>query len=50
MVEKLTDCSPFSKIPDLGFIVGGHILNLKPEDYLPPHPVGGIAIRTHTRG
>jgi hypothetical protein len=29
-----SDCGNYSKLPDLGFIVGGHILNLKPEDYV----------------
>lgn len=28
------DCSNYKQLPDLGFIVGGHILNLKPEDYV----------------
>jgi len=28
------DCSNFSKLPLLGFVVGGHILSLKPEDYV----------------
>lgn len=29
-----SDCSNYKQLPDLGFIVGGHILNLKPEDYV----------------
>lgn len=28
------DCSNFKSLPDLGFVVGEHILNLKPEDYV----------------
>jgi len=28
------DCSNYRKLPNLGFIVGAHILNLKPEDYV----------------
>jgi len=27
-------CSNYHTLPDLGFVVGGHILNLKPEDYI----------------
>jgi len=37
LVEKLQvadDCSNLQSLPDLGFIVGDHILNLKPEDYI----------------
>jgi len=37
LVEKLQvadDCSNLASLPDLGFIVGDHILNLKPEDYV----------------
>jgi hypothetical protein len=29
-----SDCSNYKQLPDLGFIVGSHILNLKPEDYV----------------
>jgi len=29
-----SNCSNYKKLPDLGFIVGKHILNLKPEDYV----------------
>lgn len=28
------DCSNYRTLPQLGFIVGSHILNLKPEDYV----------------
>lgn len=37
LTEKLTvssDCSNYAKLPKLGFIVGDHILNLEPEDYV----------------
>jgi len=37
ITEKLvvkSDCSNYRQLPDLGFIVGEHILNLKPEDYV----------------
>lgn len=37
LTEKLSvknDCSNYKGLPDLGFIVGDHILNLKPEDYI----------------
>jgi len=28
------DCANFGKLPDLGFVVQTHVLNLKPEDYV----------------
>jgi len=28
------DCSNFASLPDLGFVMGDHILNLKPNDYI----------------
>jgi len=37
LTDKLnvaSDCSNYKKLPDLGFVVGNHILNLKPEDYI----------------
>merc|ERR1719451_111315 len=37
LIDKLNvanDCSNFKGLPDLGFIVGDHILNLKPDDYI----------------
>merc|ERR1719399_2160105 len=37
LIDKLNvanDCSNFKGLPDLGFILGEHILNLKPEDYI----------------
>jgi len=33
-VAVKNDCANYKTLPDLGFIVGGHILNLKPEDYI----------------
>merc|ERR1719359_1634899 len=29
-----TDCSNFEQLPKLGFIIGNHILNLEPRDYV----------------
>jgi len=43
LVEKLQvadDCSNLQSLPDLGFIVGDHILNLKAEDYVAQHSSG----------
>jgi len=37
IIQKLvvkSDCSNYRQLPDLGFIVGEHILNLKPEDFV----------------
>lgn len=37
LVDKLavaSNCSNYKDLPDLGFVVGDHILNLKPEDYV----------------
>eukprot|EP00401_Gymnodinium_catenatum_P028421 CAMPEP_0117592910 /NCGR_PEP_ID=MMETSP0784-20121206/72332_1 /TAXON_ID=39447 /ORGANISM="" /LENGTH=449 /DNA_ID=CAMNT_0005394759 /DNA_START=58 /DNA_END=1407 /DNA_ORIENTATION=- len=41
VIDKLTtllnveeDCSNFHQLPKLGFVVGAHILNLKPHDYI----------------
>jgi len=37
LTERLnvaSNCSNYKKLPDLGFVVGNHILNLKPEDYV----------------
>jgi len=37
LIDKLnvsSDCSNYHALPDLGFVVGNHILNLKPEDYV----------------
>mmetsp|Transcript_75935 Transcript_75935/g.220505 ORF Transcript_75935/g.220505 Transcript_75935/m.220505 type:complete len:421 (+) Transcript_75935:138-1400(+) len=37
LIDKIgvaNNCSNYDHLPDLGFIVGRHILNLKPEDYV----------------
>jgi len=33
-LQVASDCSNLKSLPDLGFIVGNHILNLAPEDYV----------------
>jgi hypothetical protein len=46
LVEKLAvadDCSNVKSLPDVGFIVQGHILNLKPEDYV-AQSLGGCSL------
>ncbi|CAD7945178.1 unnamed protein product [Amoebophrya sp. A120] len=47
LVEKLDvagDCSNFHSLPDLGFVLNNHILNLKPEDYVERHPLEGCSV------
>jgi len=37
LIDRLAvadDCANYGKLPNLGFIVQGHVLNLKPEDYV----------------
>merc|ERR1719321_2197660 len=34
------DCSNYKDLPDLGFLVGEHIMNLKPQDYVDKGPDG----------
>merc|ERR1712194_639373 len=37
LAERLNverDCSNFDTLPRLGFVVGGHILNLEPQEYI----------------
>lgn len=37
LIERLSvaeNCSNFNSLPDLGFIIGDHVLNLSPEDYV----------------
>lgn len=29
-----SDCSNYHNLPDLGFVIGGNVLNLKPQDYV----------------
>lgn len=46
LVEKLQvadDCSNLNKLPDVGFIVEDHILNLKAEDYI-AQSLGGCSL------
>jgi hypothetical protein len=33
-LNVLVDCSNFDQLPKLGFVIGGHILNLEPKDYV----------------
>jgi hypothetical protein len=33
-LNVLVDCSNYEKLPKLGFVIGGHILNLEPSDYV----------------
>jgi len=33
-LNVLVDCSNFNELPKLGFVIGGHILNLEPNDYV----------------
>lgn len=33
-LNVLTDCSNYNELPNLGFWIGGHILNLEPKDYV----------------
>merc|ERR1719379_1414113 len=33
-LDVKSDCSNYHNLPDLGFVVGEHILNLKPQDYI----------------
>lgn len=33
-LKVATDCSNYDSLPDLGFVVEGHVMNLKPQDYV----------------
>merc|ERR1719172_429178 len=33
-----SDCSNFHSLPNLGFVVSGHVLNLEPKDYIDQTP------------
>jgi hypothetical protein len=35
-----SDCSNYKSLPDLGFVIGENILNLKPQDYVDKGPDG----------
>merc|ERR1712150_18627 len=39
-LQVAQDCSNLKNLPDLGFIIGDHILNLKAEDYVSQTPEG----------
>lgn len=39
-LDVKTDCSNYDKLPDLGFVMGENILNLKPQDYVDKGPDG----------
>eukprot|EP00927_Polykrikos_kofoidii_P039494 TRINITY_DN3385_c0_g1_i4.p1 TRINITY_DN3385_c0_g1~~TRINITY_DN3385_c0_g1_i4.p1 ORF type:complete len:473 (-),score=94.62 TRINITY_DN3385_c0_g1_i4:93-1454(-) len=34
LLKVESDCSNYDSLPDLGFVIGGHILNLQPVDYV----------------
>jgi len=37
LIDRLAaadDCANYKKLPNLGFVVQGHVLNLRPEDYM----------------
>jgi len=34
LLDVKDDCSNFDSLPKLGFVIGGHILNLEPRDYV----------------
>lgn len=34
MLSVAQDCSNYASLPSLGFVIGGHILNLEPRDYV----------------
>lgn len=37
LIDRLAaadDCANYNKLPNLGFVVQGHVLNLRPEDYM----------------
>jgi len=39
-LHVLTDCSNYYELPNLGFVIGGQILNLEPKDYVDQSPDG----------
>jgi len=39
-LDVKSDCSNFKSLPDLGFVVGENIMNLKPTDYVDKGPDG----------
>jgi len=39
-LDVKSDCSNYKSLPDLGFVMGDNILNLKPQDYVDKGPDG----------
>mmetsp|Transcript_28135 Transcript_28135/g.66506 ORF Transcript_28135/g.66506 Transcript_28135/m.66506 type:complete len:418 (-) Transcript_28135:90-1343(-) len=39
-LNVMEDCSNYDKLPRLGFVIGGHILNLEPKDYVDNNSLG----------
>jgi len=39
-LDVKSDCSNYNSLPDLGFVMGDNILNLKPQDYVDKGPDG----------
>lgn len=39
-LDVKSDCSNYNNLPDLGFVMGDNILNLKPQDYVDKGPDG----------
>jgi len=39
-LDVKSDCSNYKALPDLGFVMGEHIMNLKPTDYVDKGPNG----------
>merc|ERR1719316_2086208 len=39
-LDVKSDCSNYKRLPDLGFVIGENILNLKPQDYVDKGPDG----------
>jgi hypothetical protein len=39
-LDVKSDCSNYKSLPDLGFVIGENIMNLKPQDYVDKGPDG----------
>jgi len=55
LIDKLdvaSDCSNFNSLPDIGFVIGGHIMNLSPEDYVDKNGTKdcGVSLMTQDAG
>jgi len=51
LIDKLnvsSDCSNFNKLPNIGFVIQGHIMNLSPEDYVDRNGISdcGVSLMT----